>query len=116
LHGKVSVLGLAAALQVLLGLQGRGEETCDRPPDPAKLRAHSPHSTRDEHAQCPCACAEAASSACVAAAVVPCVADRVEVAALLTFCSKLSAACELVHRFEEMDTGKEVGVESAAAA
>jgi len=79
LHGKVSVLGLAAALQVLLGLQGRGEETCDRPPDPAKLH-------------------------------------RVEVAALLTFCSKLSAACELVHRFEEMDTGKEVGVESAAAA
>jgi len=37
LHGKVSVLGLAASLQVLLGLQGRGEEGCNRPPDPTSL-------------------------------------------------------------------------------
>ena len=37
LHGKVSVLGLASALHVLLGLQGRGEEGCNRPPDPTSL-------------------------------------------------------------------------------
>jgi len=66
LHGKVSVLGLAASLQVLLGLQGRGEEGCNRPPDPTSLH-------------------------------------RVEVAALVTFCAKLSAACELVERFEKLD-------------
>jgi len=77
LHGKVSALGLAAALQVLLGLQGRGEETCDRPPDPTSLH-------------------------------------RVEVAAMLTFCAKLSAACEVVQRYEQMDAA--VGAEPAAAA
>ena len=66
LHGKVSVLGLAASLQVLLGLQGRGEEGCNRPPDPTSLH-------------------------------------RVEVAALVTFCAKLSAACELVERFRKLD-------------
>ena len=38
LHGKVSILGLAGALQVLLGIQGRGEEGAhDRPPDPTSL-------------------------------------------------------------------------------
>ena len=41
LHGKVSALGLAASLQVLLGIQGRGEEGCNRPPDPTSLRARS---------------------------------------------------------------------------
>ena len=66
LHGKVSCLGLASTLQVLLGLQGRGEEGCNRPPDPTSLH-------------------------------------RVEVAALVTFCAKLSAACDLVDRFERLD-------------
>ena len=47
-------------------LQGRGEDGCNRPPDPTSLH-------------------------------------RVEVAAMVTFCAKLSAACELVHRFEEKD-------------
>ena len=37
LHGKVTVLGLAATLQVLLGMKGRGEESCNRPPDPTSL-------------------------------------------------------------------------------
>jgi len=37
LHGKVMVLGFAAALQVLLGISGRGEESCNRPPDPTSL-------------------------------------------------------------------------------
>ena len=41
LHGKISALGLAASLQVLLGIQGRGEEGCNRPPDPTSLRARS---------------------------------------------------------------------------
>ena len=66
LHGKVSALGLAASLQLILGLQGRGEDGCNRPPDPTSLH-------------------------------------RVEVAALVTFCAKLSAACELVQRFEALD-------------
>ena len=65
LHGKVTVLGLAAALQVLLGFSGRGDE-CDRPPDPTSLQ-------------------------------------RVEVAALVTACAKLSEACALVQRMEELD-------------
>ena len=34
LHGKVKALGLAAALEVLLGIQGRGED-CNKPADPA---------------------------------------------------------------------------------
>jgi len=66
LHGKVMVLGFAAALQVLLGLSGRGEDSCDRPPDPTSLH-------------------------------------RVEVAAMLTTCAKLSRACEVVQRFEALD-------------
>jgi len=66
LHGKVSALGLAASLNVLLGLQGRGEEGCNRPPDPTSLH-------------------------------------RVEIAAMVTFCAKLSAACATVERFEALD-------------
>jgi hypothetical protein len=65
LHGKVSSLGLAASLNVLLGIQGRGD-SCDRPADPSSLRRH-------------------------------------EVAAMVTFASKLSDACELVARFQMMD-------------
>jgi hypothetical protein len=65
LHGKVMALGLAASLQVLLGLQGRGEEGCNRPPDPTSLH-------------------------------------RVEVAAMVTLAGKLSAACELVERYEQL--------------
>ena len=72
LHGKVSALGLAASLQVLLGTQGRGEETCDRPPDPTSLH-------------------------------------RVEVAAMITFCAKLSDACEVVKQYEAMAAGGGAG-------
>ena len=40
--------------------------------------------------------------------------DRVEVAAMVTFCAKLSAACELVRRFEDMDV-EQSDVEVVAA-
>lgn len=66
LHGKVTVLGFAATLQLLLGISGRGEEACNRPPDPTSLH-------------------------------------RVEVAALLTTCGKLSLACDVVQRFQAID-------------
>ena len=36
LHGKVMALGLSAALSVILGSSGRGED-CDVGPDPFKL-------------------------------------------------------------------------------
>jgi len=65
LHGKVTFLGLSAALNVLLGFSGRGEE-CSRPPDPTALY-------------------------------------RVEVAAMVTTCAKLSAACDLIERLDALD-------------
>jgi len=67
LHGKVTVLGLAASLQVLLGMSGRGEESCNRPPDPTSLH-------------------------------------RVEVAAMVTACAKLSAACALAKRYAVLES------------
>jgi hypothetical protein len=65
LHGKVKVLGLAAALNVILGFSGRGEE-CNRDPDPTSLH-------------------------------------RVEIAAMITLCAKLSASCATVERLEALD-------------
>ena len=65
LHGKVKVLGLSAALNVLLGFSGRGEE-CNRPPDPTSLH-------------------------------------RVEVAAMVTTCAKLSAACATIERLQALE-------------
>lgn len=62
---QVKVLGLAAALNVLLGFSGRGEE-CNRPPDPTAIH-------------------------------------RVEVAAMVTTCAKLSDACAVVERLEALD-------------
>lgn len=63
--GQVTFLGLSAALNVLLGFSGRGEE-CSRPPDPTALY-------------------------------------RVEVAAMVTTCAKLSAACDLIERLDALD-------------
>ena len=65
LHGKVTVLGMAAALNVILGFGGRGEE-CNRPPDPTSLH-------------------------------------RVEIAALVTTCAKLSASIATVERMRLID-------------
>ena len=41
-------------------------------------------------------------------------ADRVEVAAMVTFCAKLSNACALVHRFEELDAAGGEAAEEVA--
>ena len=57
---------LAAGRRLTLGLRGRGEEGCNRPPDPTSLH-------------------------------------RVEIAACVTFCAKLSAACETVAKYEALD-------------
>ena len=67
LHGKVSALGLASSLQVILGTKGSGEEGF-RPDTKGFVTLH-----------------------------------RVEVAAMVTFCAKLSAACDMVHTLEAID-------------